>query len=102
MESNARLFKRSDWLNKSLRIYNRIMTEEKELAVHAFVIPVTPFQQNCSILWCTETKKGAVIDPGGDIDQIITAINKYDVKICLLYTSPSPRDATLSRMPSSA
>ena len=81
MESNARLFKRSDWLNKSLRIYNRIMTEEKELAVHAFVIPVTPFQQNCSILWCTETKKGAVIDPGGDIDQIITAINKYDVKI---------------------
>ena len=81
MESNARLFKRSDWLNKSLRIYNRIMTEEKELAVHAFVIPVTPFQQNCSILWCAETKKGAVIDPGGDIDQIITAINKYDVKI---------------------
>ena len=44
------------------------MTDEKELAVHAFVIPVTPFQQNCSILWCTETKKGAVIDPGGDID----------------------------------
>ncbi|MDH5412229.1 MAG: MBL fold metallo-hydrolase, partial [Alphaproteobacteria bacterium] len=28
------------------------------------VIPVTAFQQNCSILWCEETMKGAVIDPG--------------------------------------
>ena len=57
------------------------MSEEKDISVHAFVIPVTPFQQNCSILWCTETKRGAVIDPGGDIDQIISAIKKYDVEI---------------------
>ena len=49
------------------------MNDEKQLPVHAFVVPVTPFQQNCSIIWCTETKKGAVIDPGGDIEEILNA-----------------------------
>lgn len=38
------------------------------------VVPVTPFEQNCSILWCTKTMKGAVIDPGGDLDRIRAAI----------------------------
>ncbi|TAL00677.1 MAG: MBL fold metallo-hydrolase [Rhodospirillaceae bacterium] len=33
-------------------------------------LPVTRFEQNCSILWCEATLKAAVIDPGGDIDQI--------------------------------
>ncbi|KLV04808.1 hypothetical protein ABT56_13890 [Photobacterium aquae] len=31
------------------------------------IVPVTPFQQNCSIVWCDETKQAALIDPGGDI-----------------------------------
>ena len=34
------------------------------------VIPVTPFQQNCSILICEQTGKAAVVDPGGDLDRI--------------------------------
>ena len=34
------------------------------------IIPVTPFQQNCSLVWCEKTMKGAVIDPGGDIERI--------------------------------
>ena len=38
--------------------------------MQAAVIPVTPFQQNCTVLWCEDTMQGAVIDPGGDIDQI--------------------------------
>jgi glyoxylase-like metal-dependent hydrolase (beta-lactamase superfamily II) len=33
-------------------------------------VPVTPFQQNCSIVWCDETMEGAVIDPGGEIDRL--------------------------------
>ena len=33
-------------------------------------IPVTPFQQNCSIVWCDETMEAAVIDPGGDSPDI--------------------------------
>ncbi|MBT5665746.1 MAG: MBL fold metallo-hydrolase, partial [Rhodospirillaceae bacterium] len=35
------------------------------------IIPVTPFQQNCSIIWCTKTMKGAVVDPGGNLDRIL-------------------------------
>ena len=33
----------------------------------AIVQPVTPFEQNASILYCSETKKCAIVDPGGDI-----------------------------------
>lgn len=34
------------------------------------VVPVTPFQQNCSVLWCEKTLRAAVVDPGGDLEQI--------------------------------
>jgi hypothetical protein len=33
-------------------------------------VPVTAFQQNCSLVWCDQTMDAAVIDPGGDIEQI--------------------------------
>ena len=42
--------------------------------VRAAIIPVTPLQQNCTLLWCEATKKAAVIDPGGDLDRIRQAI----------------------------
>jgi glyoxylase-like metal-dependent hydrolase (beta-lactamase superfamily II) len=45
------------------------------------VIPVTPFQQNCSLLWEVETKRGAVIDPGGEIDRILEAAAAQGVTI---------------------
>ncbi|ASJ96511.1 MULTISPECIES: MBL fold metallo-hydrolase [Shewanella] len=34
------------------------------------IVPVTPFQQNCSIIWCEKSKRAAVVDPGGDIERI--------------------------------
>ncbi|MFT4265796.1 MAG: MBL fold metallo-hydrolase [Xenophilus sp.] len=34
-------------------------------------LPVTPFQQNCSIVWCERTMKAAVLDPGGEVDRVI-------------------------------
>jgi glyoxylase-like metal-dependent hydrolase (beta-lactamase superfamily II) len=34
------------------------------------VVPVTPFQQNCSVIWCERTRRAAVIDPGGDLEQV--------------------------------
>lgn len=40
------------------------------------VIPVTPFQQNCSLVWNEATGKGAVVDPGGDLDSIESAIKE--------------------------
>ena len=45
------------------------------------VIPVTPFQQNCSLLWCEETLQGAVVDPGGDLEQIIATARQQGVTI---------------------
>lgn len=48
---------------------------------HAALIPVTPFQQNCTLLWDSSTKRGAVIDPGGDLDRIAEAIAQSGVTI---------------------
>jgi glyoxylase-like metal-dependent hydrolase (beta-lactamase superfamily II) len=45
------------------------------------IIPVTPFQQNCSLLWCGETRKAAVVDPGGDIEHIESAIVEARVQV---------------------
>ena len=45
------------------------------------IIPVTPLQQNCSLLWCTATMKGAVIDPGGDLPRIEAAAQQHGVTI---------------------
>ena len=47
----------------------------------AFIVPVTPFAQNCTILWCERTMKGAVVDPGGDIERIIEAAARHDVAV---------------------
>ncbi|MGE5027218.1 MAG: MBL fold metallo-hydrolase [Betaproteobacteria bacterium] len=37
------------------------------------IIPVTPFEQNCSLLWCEETLEAALVDPGGDADVLTAA-----------------------------
>ena len=40
----------------------------------AIIVPVTPFQQNCALVWCETTRRGAVVDPGGDLDRVRRAI----------------------------
>lgn len=45
------------------------------------VIPVTHFQQNCTLMWCEETKRAAVFDPGGNLDQIEAAIAHFGVTL---------------------
>lgn len=42
----------------------------------ALIIPVTPFQQNTSLVWCTETKKAAFVDPGGEAPRLVEALEK--------------------------
>ena len=42
--------------------------------LNAGIVPVTPFQQNCTILFDEETKQGVVVDPGGDVEVIVRAI----------------------------
>ena len=45
------------------------------------IIPVTPFQQNCSLVFDEETKRSAIVDPGGDVPNILKAIEQSNVKI---------------------
>lgn len=51
------------------------------MSLKAAIIPVTPFQQNCTLIWNDETMHGAVSDPGGDIDRILEAAEEMGVTI---------------------
>ncbi len=47
----------------------------------AAIIPVTPFQQNCAILWDETSRHGLVVDPGGEADRILEAIDRLNVSV---------------------
>ena len=49
--------------------------------LQAFIIPVTPFQQNCSLVFDQEARRGAIVDPGGDVPRILEAIGTSGVTI---------------------
>jgi len=46
------------------------------MTLKVLIVPVTPFEQNCSILICEETNRAAIVDPGGDIPKILDVLNK--------------------------
>ncbi len=56
-------------------------TPATQLPMRAAIIPVTPLQQNCSLIWCTKTMKGALVDPGGDLDKLKEAVAKAGVTL---------------------
>lgn len=49
--------------------------------MQAAIIPVTPFQQNCTLMWCEETKEAAYVDPGGEIDRLIAIAEEQGVTL---------------------
>jgi len=51
------------------------------MGLKAAVIPVTPLQQNCTLMWDTDTMQGVVIDPGGDIDVVQDAIAEIGFEV---------------------
>jgi hydroxyacylglutathione hydrolase len=51
------------------------------MALKAAVIPVTPFEQNCALFWDDVTLRGVVIDPGGEVDRILTAIAELKITV---------------------
>lgn len=51
------------------------------MALKAAILPVTPFQQNCTLFWCDETKAAAVVDPGGEIDRLLEAVEEVGVTL---------------------
>ncbi|TGV74781.1 MBL fold metallo-hydrolase, partial [Mesorhizobium sp. M00.F.Ca.ET.149.01.1.1] len=48
--------------------------------LNAGIVPVTPFQQNCTILFDMDDKTGVVVDPGGDVDQVLKALKDNAIK----------------------
>ena len=48
-------------------------------------IPVTAFQQNCSLVWCDDTREAAVIDPGGDLDVLLDAVQRLNLKLTQIW-----------------
>ena len=45
------------------------------------IVPVTAFEQNCSVLWCDETKEAAVVDPGGDLPKILKLVEHLGLSL---------------------
>ena len=55
------------------------MTASTPPALRYRTVPVTPFAQNCSIVWCEATRQAAIIDPGGDLPRIEAALRELGV-----------------------
>ena len=51
------------------------------MALKPAIIPVTAFEQNCSLFWDDATMRGVVIDPGGEVDRILTAIAELKITV---------------------
>ncbi len=49
--------------------------------IEVAVVPVTPFQQNCTFLWCADSRKGVVVDPGGEVDVLLKTIDQQKIEI---------------------
>ncbi|MEW8395804.1 MAG: MBL fold metallo-hydrolase, partial [Candidatus Thiodiazotropha sp.] len=47
--------------------------------MHYKIIPVTPFQQNCTLFWCDKSRQAAIIDPGGDTRQLVNQITDLEL-----------------------
>ena len=49
------------------------------------IIPVTSFQQNCSLVWCDQTSEAVLIDPGGDMELLLAAIESQRLKLTAIW-----------------
>jgi hydroxyacylglutathione hydrolase len=51
------------------------------MSIKVAIVPVTPYQQNCSIVKCEATGRAAIVDPGGDVDKILSAVQQLDASV---------------------
>lgn len=49
--------------------------------IRAMIAPVTPLQQNCTIVWCVKTMKAAVIDPGGETARLLRGVKEQGLSV---------------------
>ena len=57
------------------------MTASPSQTLRVAVVPVTPFRQNCSVVWYPATMRGAVVDPGGDLEQVLAVVAREGVTL---------------------
>ncbi len=50
-------------------------------------IPVTAFEQNCSLIWCTQTLEAALIDPGGDLDALLSRVKAHGLQLTQIWVT---------------
>lgn len=60
-------------------------------------IPSTAFQQNCTLVWCDESKEAAVIDPGDDLDCILQEVSRRDLRLGAMFDFPAAQPFTPTR-----
>lgn len=53
----------------------------KKLSMKCYMVPVTPFAQNSSVLICESSRKAAIVDPGGDLEKLMQVIEEEDVEV---------------------
>lgn len=51
------------------------------MSIQCTIVPVTPYQQNCSIITCVETGRAAIVDPGGEVERILSAVEKMNASV---------------------
>jgi hydroxyacylglutathione hydrolase len=54
------------------------------MALRYEILPVTPFEQNCSLVWCDETRQGTFVDAGGEPERLLQAARRHGVEIVKL------------------
>src|SRR3546814_10545308 len=59
----------------------RISDWSSDVCSSDLIVPVTAFQQNCTLLWCTATNKAAFVDPGGDLPKLKEAVQRTGVEV---------------------
>lgn len=51
------------------------------MSIQCTIVPVTPYQQNCSIIKCEATGRAAIVDPGGDVERILAAVEQMQASV---------------------
>lgn len=51
------------------------------LPIRALIAPVTPLQQNCTLVWCVKTNRAAIIDPGGEVPRLLQALKDQNLTL---------------------
>jgi glyoxylase-like metal-dependent hydrolase (beta-lactamase superfamily II) len=57
------------------------MASSRTPLIDAMVIPVTPLQQNCTLVWCCKTRKAALIDPGGEVERLLQIVANQGLEL---------------------